>query len=92
MQYGKCVKCGKRVSKHEFYFNGCRVHVENYSTLGIGCSESNCEYEHRLQCNGVIQWDDVKILNPCQKCGSYNIHAELGRVMCNDCLEVRKLD
>ena len=45
-EYFNCPKCGKRLSKHKFYYDGCRRHIKRYSCLGYSCSEPDCELNH----------------------------------------------
>ena len=42
-----CPKCRTQLTKHKFFFNGCRRHVESYSTLGRTCNEKDCEINHK---------------------------------------------
>lgn len=44
-EYYKCPHCHKRIQKH-IRCEGARWHVKSYSSLGIRCSESDCEVNH----------------------------------------------
>ena len=55
-EYFNCPKCGKKLSKHKFFFNGCRIHVESYhgvlqpngtTKCETRCSEKDCELNHK---------------------------------------------
>ena len=45
----KCQYCGVKMIKH-IYKEDSRYHVHSYSTLGIHCSEPNCEDNHKKNC------------------------------------------
>ena len=57
-EFYKCPKCGEEISKHKFFFEGCREHVERYSgTKDVygksrcekRCSTKHCELNHKCK-------------------------------------------
>lgn len=57
----KCKKCGKTVVEHLWVGHGWRNHVESYGGVmngiagNVHCSVSNCEVNHRNECDGKLE-------------------------------------
>ena len=57
-EFYKCPKCGEKISKHQFYYDGCREHVTSYhgivnldGTAGCKrhCNTGHCEINHNCK-------------------------------------------
>ena len=49
----KCKKCGKTIAEHIWVGHGWRNHVVSWSSEKH-CNVSNCEVNHRNECNGEL--------------------------------------